>query len=343
MKKYLIYLVSVLCTAGFFTACSDDPDPTIDESWKEISKTYSDQSESLSLSLNGSSVSFSTGKTVAINALSDKEATLTLTNVVPEKATVTINAQLTKTNNVYSLSGETTESNCLIKASGTIEDGVLKMNVTREITLSSIVGDWKLNCTWINETTPPQLVYYKVSADDAVVNATLNATFEGLSQMLNAAIAQSVSSVSVPYKKDGTYGVSWVNRDGTPGGIPDYIASIVQLQYVALDNAVVSVTDKNALLALGGVLDGILSGIGLNTQTVLYMLEDWGGFYGLRVNVKVEGNQATFYLTKDQILPLLPLLSSLLPAEGMEGMDLAPLLEMLPKAQTLEVGLIFSK
>ncbi|OAV73714.1 hypothetical protein Barb7_02922 [Bacteroidales bacterium Barb7] len=327
MKKNLVYLLSLLCTVVLFTACGSDDD-SADESWKKLSGTY--EGDALNLNLNGiSTVLISTGKSASVAVASAEVASVTLTNVVPEAASLVVTVTLGRTpNGEYTLSGSKTESNCLITLSGTfMKDGQLELDVTRKFELP-LTGTWKLAL--------PSPVYLEASFGNPAIDAQL----PYIAPMLGGLIAGKVSVVNVYLEESGMFDVKWQNQgEIVLTGMPEAIAAMVQLQYAVIDEQLVIAVDKNVLDLARSMQDMLPDG--LEIDTILSLMTDLGGYYGFPLKVKQDGNSATFYLEKESTLALLAALPSDIKASL--PTQFAQLLPMLPTAQVFEFGLTFSK
>lgn len=332
MRTSLLYLFTVLCTLGLFTACGDDDDSKKNEGWKEISKTYKGET----LKVTGAAAG-----DVAIAATSEKAATITLTNVVPDAASVKVEAALAEANGTTSISGENTVNGTVVKTTGTIDaKGVLTLNVAREIT-SPVVGDWKLNIATVDNVTAAQVV---------LVAKTGSADMDGLiavgGPVLGQMIAGKVSAVTTKLGKDGSFNVSWRKVGTTEDtGMPEAIAKMINLQYTVINNQLVLAFDKNVLTMVGPMIAPILAEYGIKMEQLTGMLVDLGGFYGFPVNVKVEGSTATFFLSKEQIAPIVvvagPIMTQMVPKELQELVG--GILKLIPTAQQFDLGLVFGK
>lgn len=335
MKKSLLYLFTVLCTLSFFTSCGDD-DEKPNEDWKNISKEYTGES----LKVTGGAAG-----NVEVKATSDKAATIVLTNVVPDAATVNIEAALAGT----SLSGETTVSGCLVKVAGTIDaKGALALTVTREIT-SPVVGDWNLN---IVEAGPAKIASVYLGIKTGVP------AIDGQAPMLQGAvggmIGSKVSAVSSSLKKDGTVAISW-SKDGKPDPMGAMISGL--LTYSVGEGQIFLNIDKAMLTTVLSTFGEQLAAMGIKAEDILKLLVDKGGFYALPLNFKIEGSNATFYLAKEQIVPMLtafgPMVNGMIDAalaNPETNPEMLPLLgglkamlPLIPTAQQFDLGLVFSK
>lgn len=337
MKKNLLYLFTVLCTLSFFTSCGDD-DEKPNEDWKNFSKTYTGESLKVTGGAAGS---------VEVKATSEKAATIVLTNVIPDAATANIDATLAGA----SFSGETTVSDCLVKITGAIDaKGVLALTVTREIT-SPVVGDWKLN---IVEAGPAKIASVYVGLKTGVPALDGQATM--LQGAVGGMIGGKVSAVSSSLKKDGTVAISWTS---IKGGEPDPLGAMISsmLMYSVEKNQIFILLDKSLLTTILPLVGDKLTDMGIKTEDILKLLVDKGGYYGLPINFTIEGSNATFYLAKEQIVPMLtafgPMVNGMIDAalanpetdattkallSGLKAM-----LPALPAAQQLDLGLVFSK
>jgi len=354
MKKNLLYLFTLLCSFSLFIACSDDDDddgpvvPPVDESWKELSDTY--KSATLDLKLEGWTLSSTDGaeKTAVVNATSAEAATVKLNNVIPENKEVSINATLTKANDLYSIAGETTVDACKVAISGNFSaDGKLTLTATRTLS-SAITGNLALLFTEaeLNPVDEPGKMYPYVPVHWKAVtgNEEVDAQLAAIGPMLGKLIAEKVSAVNVKLGANGLFDVNWIKVGETdPTGIPAEIAPLVGNIYYTVKDGTLSVVLDKSLLSLAEMFAGLLEQYGINVADLLGLMTDMGGYYGLPMSyVQAENGVITFMMGKDQLLGILnvlgPILIPMLPEE-MQG--LGELLQLLPTAQELELGLPF--
>lgn len=126
MSKKLLYLLTLICSIGLFTACSDDDEKgeEIDNSWELVAGTYN--SDKLAFSYGEDVL---TGKEATFAATNSTNGTLTLTNVIPGEATTTI-SNITVANSEFTGTASTTYAD--VEYTGSVKDEVmtLKLNVT---------------------------------------------------------------------------------------------------------------------------------------------------------------------------------------------------------------------
>lgn len=359
MKKNLFYLFTLLCSLGLFVACSDDDDepkkptpeepevPVVDESWKDLSKTYKVAEHSITLT--GVALT-SAEKEIVVAATSATAATVSLKNVVPDATEVSVSATLAKSGDTYSVNGDATVDGCKVAISGEIDAAKkMKLAVTRTLS-SAVTGNLALLVTEA-ELYPEQApgvmmpyvpVYWHAVTGDLATDAALKT----VGPMLGGLIAGKVSAVNVTLSPEGLFNVNWTKMGETePTGMPDMVAMLIgNIYYTAKDGVIYVALDKS-IVALVGMLGGVLEQYGLNVEQLLALLTDMGGYYGLPIAYvqEAEGN-LIFKLNKDQLLAVLdlvgPTLIGSLPEE-MQG--LGQLIEALPMAQELELGLPFIK
>ncbi len=303
MKKSLLYLFTLLCSLGLFVACGgDDGDDPVDESWKNLSKTYQVDANEIKLtdvSLSGSE------KSVVVNATSAEAATVKLTNIVPDDAEVTINGTLTKANDLYSISGEATVNDCKVSIDGDFDaDGKLTLAVTRTLS-SAITGNLALLITEVDYMPGVSIPYVPVHWTAVTGVAAVDAQLAAVGPMLGGLIAGDVNAVNVTLGANGVFNVTWINVGETqPVGIPAVVAGIMgNILYTVKDGAVYIALDKSVMpmvMAAVELLAGEIEGLDINK--ILALMTDMGGYYGLPISyVQAEGN-TTFVMGKDQLL-----------------------------------------
>lgn len=129
MKKNLLYVLALMASVTFFTACSDNDDPMIPPS--DLNTTFgTDENTELTLNYGDTPL---TGKQVKFETTDSKTATLTLTDVIPGEAqTVISNIQLVEGQDEYTFSGNTAAtraSGATIDYSGSVKKGALTLNL----------------------------------------------------------------------------------------------------------------------------------------------------------------------------------------------------------------------
>lgn len=134
MKKNLLYVLALMATMTFFTACNDDDDPMISPS--DLNMTFG-SSENAQLTLNYGNALL-TGKQVKFETTDSQTATLTLADIIPgEPQTIINNIQLVEGQDEYTFSGHTTVTRASatnIEYSGSIKKGALTLNL--DVTMS---------------------------------------------------------------------------------------------------------------------------------------------------------------------------------------------------------------
>lgn len=333
-----MYLFTMLIALSFFTGCSDDDDtPKGSESWENLSGVY--EGSKVNAKINGNTVLIA-GKSVEVNASSANNALFMLNNVLPDSPLVEISVNLTETDSLYNFTGSTTVGHAAISVKGSFDLlGYLTMEIERTLS-SPVTGDWQLSITTESDITSAS-VYAQVQTGsdmDMMINAIAGPAVGQL-------IAQRVTAVNVSLTEKGGFNVSWRQVNSTEDTVlPDYLLPLLNIQYVVRDNKLYMALDKN-LVDMAGLFGGLLEEYGLNAETIVALFEDMGGYYAIPLNISTSGDITTFYLSKEVTAPLIgvlsPILLPLLP-ENMLPL-LQPLLELLPTAEVLNIGLGFTK
>ena len=334
MRKSLLYVFAVICTMVFFTACGDDDDSSSSGNWQDLSKTY--EGKSVNLVMGEVTIPVD-GKSVVIAASSAEKASVTLNNIIPENKSVVIDAALKEADGTYTFTGESTVGDCVVSVNGTVKGGVASVVYTRKLT-SSIVGNWSL----------------KAGAGAIYANiVTGNSTIDNLVPMIKPAIGNliwgKVSAVNVNLPEDGIFDVSWRPIGASEDKGIGEITKMASIQYCVVDGKFMVVVDKNYVTVLTTLLQQAagdkLEAAGISIDEIMKLLVDLGGYYGLPLNMKVDGSEATFYADKDLIVPVLtmiaPILKPMVPENYQQMVDMV--LQLLPNAKTLEFGLNFTK
>lgn len=336
MKKSILYLLAILFTTCCITSCGDDEkndDPTTptEETWKELSKTY--ESDNLKLMM-GETPLTAAGKNVKFDAQSATEGKITLTNVLPEAASLEIAATMQEADGVYSFTGEAeANSNCKVAVNGTIKDGVLSVVFNRTLS-GSLVGDW--NLVYTNGIAGIYSNFVTGTALDQLINV-------GFPAFLGQKLAGKVEAVKVNLPENGIFNVAWRKTGEASDQDLSAVASMVVLPYTILDGKFVLALDKNYMTLLSSLLEGKLAELGLSMDQLTAMLTDLGGYYGVALNVLEANNTTTFYADKSMTSVLLPILIPFFAPSETEQALIDQILPLLPTAEQVDLGLTFQK
>ena len=158
-------------------------------------------------------------------------------------------------------------------------------------------------------------------------------------------LAQKVEAVKVNLPENGVFNVAWRKTGASEDQSLSAVASMVVLPYTILDGKFVLALDKNYMTLLSSLLESKLAELGLSMDQMTAMLTDLGGYYGVALNVKEEGNTTTFYADKTLLSPVLTIITPILSEKVPE--NLKPIIEQilpaLSNAETLDLGLTFQK
>lgn len=339
MKKSVLYLMTVLCTLSFFTACSDDDDNSGKGGWEGLSKTYEGPNQ-LALKLGETTLALDT-KSVVVQASSATQASLTLNNIIPEDAALQMDAALKEADGNYTLSGEKTIGQCKVSVQGVFEKGILSLVIHRDVSYP-VTGVWNLKMTAGANGSKVASVYTRIVTGNAQIDALLG----GLAgPMIGQLIGQKVESVTVDLSKEGIFGVSWkpVGADA-PVDLLSVVGKALSIQYCVIDGKLMIAIDK-AYISLLSIFDEKLAQYNLKIEDFTKLMVDLGGYYALPIDMKIEGNDATFYLTKSTIVPVVqmiaPIITPMIPEQYQSYIP--TILALLPNMQTLDFGLVFTK
>lgn len=124
MSKKLLYLLTLICSMGLFTACGDDDkeEEVVDNSWEQVAGTY--EGDKLAFSYGETPL---TGKKVTFSASSGSNGTLSLTNVIPGEDATTI-SDIKVANSEFS--GTATTTNANVEYTGSVKDEVMTLKLT---------------------------------------------------------------------------------------------------------------------------------------------------------------------------------------------------------------------
>ena len=330
MKKCLLYLLTVLCVSSLLVSCSDDDDNK--SGWENVSGTY-DSTCTLSIHLDDATLPLG-NKTVEVSASSADQVVLTLYNVVPETSTLQVTASSQQTGDVLSLSGESATTDGSVQVTGTFEKGKLSLVVHRQIT-SDVAGQWKVKMTAAGAGVYANLV---------TGNPQLDALSAMAGPLVGGLIAQKVEYVYSDLQANGVMGVAWKSRASDQPVDLSMFTNALSLQYCVRDGQLLIAIDK-AYTDLLALADSKLSEFGLSAEMLTSSLIDLGGYYALPMGYQMNNGDATFYLTKEVLVPTMqmamPLLMNKIP-EAYQGL-VSGLLPALQNAESLDFGLVFEK
>ena len=117
-----------------------------------------------------------------------------------------------------------------------------------------------------------------------------------------------VSAVNVNLPEDGIFDVSWRPIGASEDKGIGEITKMASIQYCVVDGKFMVAVDKNYVTVLTTLLQQAagdkLEAAGISIDEIMKLLVDLGGYYGLPLNMKVDGSEATFYADKDLIVPV---------------------------------------
>jgi hypothetical protein len=339
-KNYLLYLCMMICAGVFFTSCAKDDEETA--AWQDALGTYK-TNVGLTFLLTLDEKPAPETKSVTLSTGTGGSLKVTLTNIVPDNATVEID-NVTPVDKIlyYEIAGQTTVGATTIAITGKLSAAakLLDLKVSRKIT-SPAAGNWKMS-----HTETGAAVYANIETSE-MMGIGLSAI---LPSMLGESISLKVNEVWVKLSEDGTFDVTWDPvEEGAATGMPEYVKQIVTIHYFVEDDKVYLALDK-ALFALFALLPTESTGIDLPAliASITAIGEERGDFVVLPINVKQDdSNHATFYVGKDKLVDLFPLILPMMQGIIPEGILPPGTLELLPEvmasAETFDVGLSFER
>ena len=321
--------MAVACLMGAFTAC-DDEDNASD--LNALSRTYEGKSIELKM---GEVAIPNSGKSVVFNAATADKAQLTLNNVLPENSSLTVDATLAAAGDTYTFTGEGTVSDGTVTVNGTVKAGLLSLSYQRKVT-HPVAGTWQL------------------ASGAAAVTAEIVTgmpQIDGMAAMVGPLVGnlifQNGSNVTLTLGESGIFGVAWHKIHATaPGSINQY-TQMFSIQYCVKEGAYYLCIDKNYVEVLGQVLTQFagdkMAELGIDFEQIVALFTDLGGYYGLALNMEVTDNQVLFTADKSLLLPVINILSPLITQQVPETYQplVSQLMQLLPNAQTLNLGLRF--
>lgn len=322
MKKNLLYVLTLVSSMAFFTACSDDEDNT----WKEIPSTEI-KGENATLTVNGQAVTGS----IQLQAKNGEQGVLKLNKIVNGYETVDVDVVLVKQQDEsFNFSGEkvlngaatrSTESSVTttVKVSGNITmQGKVTVNVSTEFA-GGITGAW-LVVDSITQNDKREVedspLYFSWVAPGHYVNG------EG-SALTSSQIATLVQPIVIPILTDVLNQVN-LNSDG------DITAKYSTGTKLSMEWIMSHMGEINP----SNVQNWIVSPAGLASWYVkggkLYVVPNMSNIIAQALKDSGETNTGSFDLTS--------ILASL---DGMSGADIKALLSgLLPKDFPLDLSKI---
>jgi hypothetical protein len=368
-KNFFFYLLMMAFSITFFSACGDDKkdnggdEPTA-TTWQDGAGAYRKDGAG-TLTIDGAEADST--KTVTLAAGSGNNAKITLTNLVPDDATVEFdNVEMTKSGNDYTFSSETTVGTTTITVSGTlsgipatktsITPKTLDVKIARKIN-SPIAGVWSLN---LSERGAD--VFFDVSSGDPATDAAFT---QLLGPAFGGMLAQKVTAVTATFTEDGIFDVIWMSPGETePTGMPENIKKMIgYILYYASEGQVFIALPKTVL----PILDALTStpesesAPTFDITSLLAAMIDKGDYLALPLNIKLNESMAlvidapatvSFFIEKEMVLTALPMIAPMLSGLGGQmppeiAAQIGPLLQNLPgivtKSEKFNVGLNFSK
>ena len=323
--------MAAVCLMGAFTAC-DDEDNTND--FNALSRTYEGKSIELKM---GEVTIPNGGKSVVLNASAADKAQLTLTNILPENSSLTVDATLASTNDAYTFTGEAATTDGSVTVNGTVKAGVLSLSCQRKVT-HPVAGTWQLASGAA-----------AVTAEIVTGMPQIDALAPMVGPLLGNLIAQKVSTVTLSLSESGIFGVAWQKIDASePVSINQY-TEMFSIQYCVKEGVYYLCIDKNYVEVLGQVLTQFagdkMAELGIDFEQIVALFTDRGGYYGLALNMEVADNQVIFTADKSLLLPVINAVSPLISQKVPEAYQplVNQLMQILPNAQALSLGLRFTK
>jgi hypothetical protein len=352
-KNWLLCLLVMVGTSVLVTSCSKDGEPTekpsVEITWKDALGTYNSD-ESHKLTINGKADEVPASKTVKLAAGTGDKAKITLNNIVPDKPVIDIdNVTITKKDDqTYEFAGEVSVGETTVSVSGSLkgltESSSLELNVARKIN-SPLAGTWNLAFTEAGGK-----VALTVDTGDEDVDQMLQSE---VGTLLAGLLAQKVTGVTVSLGEDGKFDVQWTTKSGSnePIGMPDGIREMVSIDYFVSDGKLYLAIDKALLPLLTALIPQTKDTADPAPIPTLInsILEDKGDFVALPVSFRDTESGTEFYVQKDLLGAVAPILLPMLGGNLPEGIPdfVAGLLPTLPEliagSKSFDVGLGFNR
>lgn len=342
MKKNLSLLFALLCTITFFTACSDDekggPDLPVNEEFK---------GDKLALIFNGESL---TDKAVNLTQLNNSSAVIALKQLIPGEDSLVVNLTAsepaTRAFADYDFKGDITNADRQITVTGSLVNGILKVDVKHIIKDTKIIGKWytyvkldmatyemltSLHLDIVNDTDK---AYLPAPGWGKEISGSELPSYLGLIGMMLPQLL-----VSVELTNDGkliaTY---YANMTDKNNNVPPVI-----------EDKIVKYSVNNGYIYVKPDLTGLLP---VSQTRADFSINDILGMLNVGIPLKytiTEDGSFKAYVDKDMMLPFMPLIESFGPMLDIEYPELIDkgelpktiksIVPVIKNAEKAEVGL----
>lgn len=345
MKKKLIYLFTVLCSTGAFTACSNDngngdPEPEVPVLLKgentydgdKLALTYSDAvmpSKQIKFgTTDGKTGTLTMSGVLDLSSLlsSKSDNTPSAPGVIPgETSTIISNIELKQSGNKYTFSGTDTNENRSVEYTGEVDSTKLTVSLKVKMATNNLLGTW--NLVPYNYYTAPIYVQWdseKSFGIDFEGNGDVQEMAPGnlvtLAMMMpfvdNKNPHQLLLSVlkNVTFKEDGNIVASYSKGENIQA--PQWEDSPANIaQYYVKDNMIYLLLNPSMIISsimtkaeTSSAEEQVLQGLITN---ILPMLGT-----GFPLTYKIEGDNLTVFANTDLTMKLLSIVSPLLKDES---------------------------
>lgn len=318
-------------------------------SYKDISKEY----EAEGLVVNNQKSKKQTAATVTLDE--NGKGTITLKNLTIGEPDHILNITATEEDkNVFSfIADEDKNENRLVKITGTIEDGILSLNHTYEVT-SDVVGDWEMKIEVNAKGEREAELFVSMSNRPVSIVLTRMMVLQAV-KALRPVLGDAVESVSLKFQKDGKLKIGYteMSKENTPSAriVKDEQVQLpVDIDYFVKEN-VLYLAIPEELLVMGSVALPSLP-----MEEIKSVLEKNGLYYTFPLHMEKKTDHTLFYIDEVMLVKLLetfgPFIEQMIPEEGFTDVPVLGTIskktilthiENLKKAQQFKLGLGFKK
>lgn len=315
----------------------------------DISKEY----EAEELIVNNLKSKKQTSATVALDK--DGKGTITLKNLTIGEPDHTLNITAKEEDkNVFSfVAAEDKNENRLVKITGTIEDGILSLSHTYEVT-SDVVGDWEMKIEVNAKGEREAELFVSMSNRPVSIVLTRYMVIKAI-EALRPVLGDAVESVSLQFLKNGKLKIGYTEmpKEATPSAriVKDEQVKLpVDIDYFVKDNTLYLAIPEE-LLAMGAIALPSLP-----MEEIKSVLEKNGLHYTFPLHMEKKTDHTLFYIDEVMLKKLLeafgPFIEQMIPDEGFKDVPVIGTiskkmilthLENLKKAQQFKLGLGFKK
>lgn len=334
VRRYFISICAAILAASLFTACDDDDKSMVGD----FSGKYAGRESSFMI---GEIFLPSDGKNLVIEPAGDNRAMVTLSNVVPDRANLTVEVSAVVNDGKLAFEGESEIEGCQVSLKGSVSDGKASVVVNRKM-LIPFIGDWKLKFNNVAGKRSAA-IYLSVKTVKPEMDMMINTMG---APVVGQLMAKSLDELKVSLSESGIIGLSWKKVGESEAHDLTSLAKILSLQYCVINHKLMIAVDKNYMSMLTALGGDLLAKYGIKMDELMALLVDLGGYYAIPLSFGVNGgNEVLIFADKQLVLPLvnmaMPIVAPMIPS-GFEE-TVKAIMALLPTSERVDLGLIMEK